>query len=121
MDLIGAIPANCVKKTDSNRRLLTRARKDAWTIGARRPNQTRNSKLDNHHRINERTGATEEHSGGDVRFGSLADIRDAVVLSPLPGVKRTQTGGKCQRRTKSTALAGVKMHHCGGAKLVQLG
>ncbi|MBC8241227.1 MAG: winged helix-turn-helix domain-containing protein [Alphaproteobacteria bacterium] len=27
----------------------------------------------------------------------------------------------CQRRTKGTALAGVIMHHCGGAKLVQLG
>ena len=26
----------------------------------------------------------------------------------------------CQRRTKSTALAGVKMHHLGGVKLVHL-
>ncbi len=28
---------------------------------------------------------------------------------------------QCQRRTKGAALAGVIMHHCGGAKSVQLG
>ena len=27
----------------------------------------------------------------------------------------------CQRRTKNTSLAGVRMHHCGGVESVRLG